>query len=142
MNKETVLFLCSGNSCRSQMAEALLRRYAGERFEVFSAGMEPKDIHPLTRQILTEMGLDMKGQHSKGVEAYLGKLLVHYLIVVCAKAAESCPAAWPGSPLMEVIVWPFEDPTVFEGTETQKLEKFRQVRDQIDERIKAWLDEL
>ena len=142
MNKETVLFLCSGNSCRSQMAEALLRKHAGERFHVFSAGTQPKDIHPLTRQVLAEIGLDMEGQYSKGVEAYLGKQLVHYLIVVCAKAAETCPTTWPGSPQMQMIVWPFEDPTVFEGTETQKLAKFRQVRDQIDERIKTWLDEL
>jgi arsenate reductase (thioredoxin) len=142
MNTETVLFLCSGNSCRSQIAEALLRKYAGELFQVYSAGTQPEDIHPLTRQVLAEIGLDMKNQYSKGVEEYLGKLLVRYLIIVCAKAAETCPRSWPGSPHMEVIVWPFEDPVAFEGTEAQKLAKFRQVRDQIDERIKAWLDEL
>ena len=142
MNKETVLFLCSGNACRSQMAEALLRKHAAERFQVYSAGTQPKDIHPLTGQVLAEIGLGMEGQYSKGVETYLGKLLVHYLIVVCAKAAETCPTAWPGSPQMQMIVWPLEDPTVFEGTEIQKLAKFRQVRDQIDERIKTWLDEL
>ena len=64
------------------------------------------------------------------------------MIVVCAKAAEVCPTAWPGSPYMQIIVWPFDDPTEFEGTEIQKLTKFRQVRDQIGERITTWLDEL
>ena len=141
-NRPKVLFLCTGNACRSQMAEALLRKHAGERFQVYSAGMQPQGIHPLARQVLAEIGLDMKGQYSKGVEAYLGKLLVRYLIVVCAKAAKTCPTTWPGSPHMQVIVWPFDDPAAFEGTEEQKLAKFRQVRDQIDERIKTWLDEL
>jgi arsenate reductase len=142
MNKQKVLFLCSGNSCRSQMAEALLRKHAGERFQVYSAGMEPKEIHPMTRQVLAEIGLDMKGQCPKGLEEYLGKIMVSYLIVVCAKAGETCPTAWPGSPLMQMIFWPFDDPTVFEGTDIQKLEKFRQVRDQIEERIKTWIVEL
>jgi arsenate reductase len=124
------------------MAEALLRKHAGERFQVCSAGTQPKEIHPLTRQVLGEIGLDMRGQYSKGVEKYLGKLLVHYLIVVCAKAAETCPTTWPGSPQMEIIVWPFDDPTAFEGTEMEKVAKFRQIRDQIDERTGTWLDEL
>jgi len=140
-HKDTVLFLCSGNSCRSQMAEALLRKYATDRFTVYSAGTEPKEIHPLTRKVMAEVGLDLQGQYAKGVDTYLGKILVHYLIVVCAKAAESCPSTWPGSPQMQTILWPFENPTAFAGTEEQKLTKYRQVRDQVDARIKAWLAE-
>jgi arsenate reductase len=139
--KDNVLFLCSGNSCRSQMAEAFLRKYAGDRFNAYSAGTEPKEIHPLTKQVMNEVGVDMTGQYSKGTDVYLGKLLVHYVIVVCAKAAEKCPATWPGSPHMQVLVWPFDDPTIFVGTENETLAKFRQVRDEIGTRIKAWLAE-
>jgi arsenate reductase (thioredoxin) len=139
--KDNVLVLCSGNSCRSQMAEAFLRKYAGERLNVHSAGTEPKEIHPLAFRVMNEVGLDMKGQYSKGTDVYLGKLLVHYLIVVCSRAAEKCPAIWPGSPHMQVLVWPFDDPATFIGTEEETLDKFRQVRDQIEARIKAWLAE-
>lgn len=139
--RHVVLFLCTGNSCRSQMAEALLREHAADRFDAYSAGTQPKDIHPLTRKVMAEIGLDMRGQYAKGVETYLGKLLVHYLIVVCSKAAETCPTTWPGSPQMRLIIWPFEDPVAFAGTEDEKLAKFRQVRDQIEARIKEWLAE-
>jgi arsenate reductase (thioredoxin) len=137
--KDTVLFLCSGNSCRSQMAEAFLRKYATDRFTAYSAGTEPRESHPLTRKVTAEVGLDLRSQYAKGVDTYLGKILVHYLIVLCAKAAKSCPSTWPGSPQMQTVLWPFEDPTAFTGTEEQKLAKFRQVRDQIETRIKTWL---
>ncbi len=139
---DNVLFLCSSNSCRSQMAEAFLRKHAGERLNVYSAGTEPKEIHPLTIRVMNEVGLDMKGQYSKGVDVYLGKLLVHYLIIVCAKAAEKCPTIWPGSPSMQTVLWPFDDPMAFQGSQEQKLAKFRQVRDQIEARIRSWLAEL
>jgi len=123
------------------MAEAFLRKLAGDRFDVYSAGMKSKDIHPLTRKVMAEVGQDMKGQYSKGLEAYLGKLRVNNLIIVCAKAAETCPTTWPGSPNMKVIVWPLGDPTAFVGTEEETLAKFREVRDQVEAHIKAWLAE-
>ena len=80
MDKNRVLFLCTGNSCRSQMAEAFLRKYAGEYFEVHSAGLEPKTINPLTLQVMEEIGFDLSQHTTKGISAYLGKVLFQYLI--------------------------------------------------------------
>lgn len=132
-----VLFLCTGNSARSQMAEAFLRKYGGEQFEAFSAGLEPRPIHPLTVQVMQESGIDISAQHSKGVEVYLGKTLFHYLITVCDKAEKNCPTNWPG--VNHRLHWSFEDPAAFEGSEEEKLAKFRTIRDQIESRIKEWV---
>src|SRR5690348_4624722 len=96
MNKDRVLFLCTANSARSQMAEALLRHRAGERFEPHSAGLEPKEINPYARRVLEEMGLDISKQYSKGVDVYLGKTIFTYLITVCASAEEKCPTTFIG----------------------------------------------
>ena len=137
--KKRVLFLCTGNSARSQMAEAFLRRFGGDRFEAYSAGLEPKGIHPLTRQVMQEIGYDLKGQTSKGVEAYLGKVLFHYLITVCDQAEKNCPTVWPGVNMR--MHWSFEDPAAFEGSDEEKIEKFRQVRDQIQGQIRTWVVE-
>jgi arsenate reductase len=140
MSKPGVLFLCTGNSARSQMAEALLRKRAGDRFEVYSAGTEPKGINPLTIRVLNEIGLDISGQRCKGVKELLGQIPVRHLIVVCQDADRSCPTVWPG--VLNRMFWPFDDPAAAQGSEQQRLEKFRSVRDQIDERIELWLDEL
>jgi len=137
--KRKTLFLCTGNSCRSQIAEALLRHHAGDRFEVFSAGLEPKPIHPLTLEVLEEKGIDSSAQRSKDVTEYLGKARFEYLIIVCDGAAHSCPTAFPG--VQNRLLWPFEDPAAFEGDEHETLAKFREVRDQIDARIQQWLEE-
>jgi len=139
MHKPTILFLCSGNSCRSQMAETFARKYGGDRFEVHSAGLNPTEIHPLTRQVLQEAGLDIRGQYAKGVDEFLGKLMVHYLFIVCDKAAGACPTVWPGSAGMERIVHVFEDPAALEGTEQEKLAAFRRVRDEIDATVRDWI---
>jgi arsenate reductase (thioredoxin) len=139
MQRARVLFLCTGNSARSQMAEAFLRKYAGERFEAHSAGLEPKGIHPLTIQVMQEAGLDMSGHTSKGFETYLGKLLFKYLITLCDDAEKNCPTTWPG--VSNRLHWHFEDPAALIGTDAEKLARFRQVRDQIDEKIKAWVAE-
>ena len=138
MDKPRVLFLCTGNSCRSQMAEAFLRKYAGDQFEIFSAGLEPKPIHPLAIRVMNEVGIDMSGQYSKLLAQYLGKIHFSYLITVCSNAEEKCPI-FPG--MGQRLHWPFDDPAAFMGTEAEKLAKFRQVRDQIDEKIKTWLEE-
>ena len=137
MEKQRVIFLCTGNSARSQMAEAFLRKAAGDRFEVYSAGLKPKGIHPLTIQVMQEKGFDLSGQSSKGVQEYLGKVLIQTLITLCDDAEKNCPTVWPG--ISTHLHWSFEDPSAFEGTEAQKLEKFRQIRDQIETGINAWL---
>lgn len=134
-----VLFLCTGNSARNQMAEAFLRKYGGEKYEAHSAGLEPKGLHPLTSQVMSEIGMDVSEQRSKGVDEYLGKVLFLYLITVCDDADKNCPTTWPG--ISNRMHWSFEDPAAFEGTEEEKLAKFRQVRDQIEKRVKDWLTE-
>ncbi len=138
MNKPKVLFLCTGNSARSQMAEALLRKHAGDRFDVYSAGLEPKGIHPYTRRVMQEIGIDLSGQRSKHLNEYLGKLHFEHLITVCGNAEKTCPT-FPGAGQRQH--WPFDDPAAVEGSEEEKLVQFRQVRDQIDQRIQVWLAE-
>lgn len=140
MEKIRVLFLCTHNAARSQMAEALLRKYAGDRFEVLSAGTEPREIDPYAKQVMAEAGLDLSSQRSKSVGEFLGKMTVGYLIIVCEKVEENCPITFPG--FMYRMFWPFEDPVAFAGSEEQKLEKFREVRDRIESRIKLWLREV
>lgn len=137
--KPRVLFLCTGNSARSQMAEAFLRKHAGDRFEVHSAGLEPKGIHPYARQVMEEAGIPLDGHRSKSLDEYLMKVHIGYLVTVCANAEERCPIM-PGAGVR--MHWPFDDPAAFEGTEKEKLAKFREVRDLIEERILAWLDEM
>ena len=137
MSKARVLFLCTGNSARSQMAEAFLRKYAGDRFEVYSAGLEPKGIHPDTRRVMAEIGVDISHHSSKDLKQFLGQRF-GYLITVCANAEKNCPI-FPGVSVR--MHWPFEDPAHFESSDDEKIAKFREVRDQIDARIPAWLAE-
>ncbi|MBM4072056.1 MAG: arsenate reductase ArsC [Planctomycetes bacterium] len=139
MSNPVVLFLCTGNSARSQMAEALLRKEAGDRFDAHSAGTEPRDINPLTVQIMNELGIDISQQRSKHVREYLGRLPVRILVVVCTEAEKTCPTTWPGA--LQRLFWRFEDPAAVQGTDDIKLSKFREVRDAIHQRIKEWLAE-
>jgi arsenate reductase len=139
MNKAKVLFLCTSNSARSLMAEAFLRNYAGERFEAFSAGLDPKGINPFTERVMDEIGVSLDGQYSKDVQEYLGKMHFGYLITVCDNAEKNCPTAFLGISHREH--WSLEDPVKFQGSEEETLEKFREVRDQIGARIQAWLIE-
>jgi len=134
---QRVLFLCTGNSARSQMAESFLRKYGCEKFEAHSAGLEPKGMNPFTVQVMEEVGIDISDQKSKGVEEYLGKVLFQYLITVCDDAEKNCPSTWPGISKREH--WSFDDPAAFEGTDEEKLTKFREVRNQIEARIKDWV---
>jgi len=138
--KTRVLFLCTGNSARSQMAEAFLRHYAGDRFEAYSAGLEPKGIHPLTVRVMEEIGIPLTGQYSKDVSEYMGKLHFGYLITVCANAEDRCPTTFPG--VGQRLHWTLDDPAAVEGTDEIKLAKFREIRDQIDRRIREWLEQL
>ena len=139
MSNTRVLFLCTGNSTRSQMAEAFLRKYGGEQFEAYSAGLEPKDINAYTNRVMEEVGVSLSGQHSKHVNEYMGKAHFGYLITVCDEAEENCPTAFPS--ISQRIHWSFEDPAAFLGTYEEKLAKFREVRDRIERRITEWLME-
>ncbi len=136
VDKTRVLFLCTGNSARSQMAEAILRIYAGDRYEVHSAGLEPKGLHPLTVRVLDEIGADTSLLTSKPLTTYMGRLHFGYLITVCSKADERCPI-FPGMGVR--LHWPFDDPAAFQGSDAEKLTRFREVRDQIAARIRAWI---
>jgi len=140
MRKTKVLFLCTGNSARSQMAEAFLRRYAGEQFEAYSAGLAPKNLSPYTVRVMEEVGLSLDGQHSKSLIEYMGKVHFGYMITVCADAEEKCPRVFPG--MGQRLHRGFEDPAAYVGSEEETLSKFREIRDQIDERIKGWVAEL
>ncbi len=134
-----VLVLCTGNSARSQMAEAFLRRHGGGRFPVYSAGTEPAAaIHPLTVEVMGERGIDLADRRPEHVDRYLGTP-VHTVILVCDGATKSCPALWPGA--QRRLLWPFEDPAAFEGSEEERRAKFREIRDAIEERVVGWLEE-
>ena len=136
-NKPLVLILCTGNSCRSQMAEAFLRRYAGDRYEVASAGTQPAaNVHPLAVEVMSEAGIDISAQRPKDISSFLGKQPVRHLITVCDRASNSCPRIWPGTFTREHL--PFEDPAEFAGSEEEKLIGFRRVRDEIEEAMKHW----
>ena len=138
MHKPKVLFLCTGNSARSQMGEAALRHYAGDRFDVYSAGLYAKGINPYTVRVLIEQGYDLTPHYSKDVGEYLGKVHFAYVITVCGHADKNCPVAWLTGP--EKVHWPFEDPAEFEGDDAATLAKFRETRDLIEARVRAWLD--
>lgn len=141
MTRPAVLFLCTHNAARSQMAEGFLRAKAPEHFDVYSAGSAPKEaIDPLAVRVMGEVGIDLSGQHPKGLFEYLGRLPVRVAISVCPQAEDQCPTLWPGA--LARLQWPFEDPAACPGSDAERLEKFRAVRDQIDRRISAWLVEL
>lgn len=136
MDKAKVLFLCTGNSARSQMAEGLLRAMAGEHFDVFSAGVEPKgSILPEVQQAMREIGIDISKQWSKSVTEYLGKAVFTHVITVCSDAEEKCPAVFLNMGIHEH--WPFDDPA--KADDARRLETTRTVRDQIGERLRRWL---
>lgn len=137
--KKNVLVLCARNSARSQMAEAFLRRFAGDQFEVFSAGLEEAEIHPLTHRVMAEAGFPLTGHRSKAAREFLGKLHVHHLIVVCERTEQECPKLFPGASALHS--WPFSDPVRVEGPPDVRLAAFRDVRDAIKWRVLAWLDE-
>jgi arsenate reductase len=119
------------------MAEALLRRHAGDIFETHSAGLEPKGVNPLTVKVMEEIGIDISGHTSKGIETYLGEIQFQYLITVCDDADQNCPTGLPG--VHARLHWSFEDPARIEGSEDEKLAKFREVRDLIEKRVRQWV---
>ncbi len=129
--KQRVLFLCTHNSARSQIAEGLLRQLGGDRFEVFSAGTEATRVRPLAIQVMAELGIDISGQHSKILDRYVNEPFDE-VITVCDTAAEVCPV-FPGA--VHRRHWSFEDPSKAIGSEAEQFAVYRRVRDEIRSRI-------
>jgi arsenate reductase (thioredoxin) len=130
-----VLFVCTGNSARSQMAEALLRHIGGAWFDVASAGTEPKGVHPLTIATLDEVGIDHRTAHSKSVREFLDRDF-DYVVTVCDRARETCPV-FPG--IHESLHWGFDDPAAVEGTDEERRAAFRRVMGEIQERLRPFV---
>ncbi len=131
-----VLVVCTGNSARSVMAEALIRHRGGGRFEVHSAGTEPRGINPLTLEILAEAGIDASWARSKSVTEYLGQVF-DYVITVCDEARQVCPV-FPG--VHQSLHWGYEDPAEATGTDEERLAVFRRVFIQLGERINQFVE--
>lgn len=132
MNKKNVLFICTGNAARSQMAEALLRHYGGDRYTVYSAGTRPGTVSPLAKEVINELGISMEGQYSKSV-ADITESDFDIAVTVCDQAQEQCPFILA----KKVIHKGFEDPAQSTGTRESKLAVFRRIRDQ----ILSWIKE-
>ncbi len=126
-----VIFVCTHNSARSQMAEGMLRAWAGARFEVFSAGTEATAVRPEAIQVMREIGIDISGQQSKTLEPFLGQAF-SWLITVCDQAREACPTL-PG--VVQQAHWSIDDPSAAEGDEEVRLQAFRGARDELRNRI-------
>jgi arsenate reductase len=139
MMKSKVLFICIHNSARSQMAEAFLNQICGEQFEASSAGLEPGRLNPVVVEAMREIGADISGNQTKSVfDMFKSGKLFQYVITVCDEAsAERCPI-FPG--VTQRLHWSFPDPSAVQGMEEQKLERARQIRDMIQERVQVWCE--
>jgi len=133
--RKRILFLCIHNSCRSQMAEGLMRQTAGERFEAHSAGLEARGVNPLAIRAMEEIGIDVSTHRSKTIDE-LGDQPFDYVVTTCDEAQEACPR-WPGGGRM--LHWGFPDPAAATGSEEERMAVFRQVRDSIAARIREFL---
>jgi len=139
VKKPRVLFVCTHNAARSQIAEVLLRRHGGAHFEAASAGFQPTEVHPLTRRVLEEIGEDTSALQAKGLAEFLGKIDVRFAVFVCQEAEDGCPRVYPFAFRNEQ--WPFPDPLQVQGTAAMQVQAFRGVRDAIDTKVRAWLQE-
>jgi len=133
-----VMFLCTGNSCRSQMAEGFARKLGKDVIEAHSAGLSPKGVNPIAIKVMEEIGIDISDQTSKAIDDELLKGM-DIVITLCDNAAESCPWTPPG---IKRIHWSLEDPAKAEGSEGEVLNKFRKTRDEIEQRIKSLIEEI
>jgi len=129
--KKKVLFLCTENSCRSQMAEGILRHLKGSKFEVFSAGLRPSVVNPIAIKVMAEIGIDISGHRSKSVDEFQG-MNFDFVITTCDAARETCPF-FPGK--ARHMHWSFDDPAAVRGSENEILSAFRTVRNEIKSRI-------
>jgi arsenate reductase len=130
-----VLFVCSGNSARSQMAEALLGRVGGPAFQAYSAGTEPTGVSPYTVRVLAEAGIDWSMARSKSVTRFLGQRF-DYVVTVCDRARRTCPV-FPGR--HELLHWDIEDPAEVGGSDEDKLAAFRRTRAEVETRVRAFV---
>jgi arsenate reductase len=122
------------------MVEAFLRKYKSDRFTAASAGTQPKsEVHPLAVHVMNEIGIDISEQRPKDIREFLGKAAVRHVLIVCDNANQSCPRIWPGT--FSRTFMPFDDPAAATGSEDEKLEVFRCVRDEIDETMRKWIPE-
>lgn len=133
--KKRVLFLCTGNSCRSQMAEGILRKLAGDSFDVFSAGTRPSVVNPLAIKAMQEIGIDISDHRSKSLEEFNGEKF-DFVITVCDRAKESCPI-FPND--TQRIHWGFDDPADATGDEEERMKVFRRVRGEISRRLQLFI---
>jgi arsenate reductase len=130
-----VLFLCTGNSCRSQMAEGWLRHLAGDRYTAYSAGLDPTALNPLAVEAMQEVGIDISAHQSKNVVDFLGRHFPH-IITVCDRAQAACPI-FPGICFRQH--WPIDDPATAAGIHDQRMQVFRITRDEIGARVRAFI---
>ena len=137
--KKKILFVCTGNSCRSQIAEGYMRHYFGDAFEVFSAGLLPSHVNPKAIQVMKEVEIDISSHTSDSINDYLNTSF-DYVITVCDDANESCPV-FTGE-VKNRLHWGFEDPSFAQGTEDEILDKFREARDLIAEKIKNYFKDI
>ena len=124
-----VMFLCTANSCRSQMAEGFARQLVRDSHRVYSAGTAPREIHPIAIQVMKEVGIDISNQHSKSVEA-IPLNQIQRIVILCSEAEENCPTLPQKA---EHIHWPLRDPALVQGSQEEILRRFREVRDEIRE---------
>ena len=141
MNKEKVLFVCVHNSARSQMAEAFLKKYGGDRFEVESAGFEPGKLNPIVVEVMKEVGIDISQNKTKSVFDFFkqGKQY-DYVVTVCDESQSGACPVFPGKG--ERLHWGFADPSQFKGSWEDKVKQTREVRNQIESKIKEWINSL
>jgi arsenate reductase len=132
-SKKNILFICVHNSARSQMAEGLFRHYYGEECNVYSAGADPRGIHHMSIQIMAEIGIDLSKHRSKSLKEFEGNEM-DYVVTVCGEGQVACPFFVGGN---EYVHQSFDDPSTFEGTEEEKMQQFRVVRDE----LKKWLEQ-
>ncbi len=134
-DKPKVLFVCTGNSCRSQMAEGMLKHYGNGEFEVYSAGLRPSHVHPLAIKAMAELDIDITNQYSKTVNEFIGQEF-SYVITVCDSAKELCPV-FPGKYM--ALHWRIKDPASISGTEEEMMKVFRKVRQNILKKVKHFI---
>ncbi len=135
MSKKHVLILCTGNSCRSQMAEGFWRHHGGDEWDVFSAGVSPVGLNALAVEVMAEVGIDISGQTSKSLDQFVTQAF-DLVVTVCGNADRNCPV-FPNATRREH--WPFDDPAHVTGGEEERMREFRRVRDEIGQTIRKWL---
>ena len=136
--KKKILFLCTHNSCRSQMAEGLVNHYLGDRFQAFSAGTEATRVNPLAARVLAELDIDISGHRSKTLDEFTGQPF-DYVVTLCGDANEKCPLFFGG---VERTHLGFDDPSRLPGSDEEVLPEYRRVRDELRQRLTAYLQEV